>query len=311
MFFFNHRALAAELLDAHRRGVTVRVIADLEASEVPDNAAVLNELLAAKIPVFLGKSQRNSKIHTKFAIVDNQRVLTGSANWTGRGMTANAEDILAINDPDLAAQYTQAFELHIPLAITKEKIQPKDEGRRPATRNTVTEKILTPSLARPFRFTLDAPPEVFFSPRERPPEKITQDIQAAQHTITVLMYEFHDQDLREQLARAAERGINVRILFDYNGVNTDIALERLRALAARGITIAIYKHPEDAASMHLKAAVIDNAIVWTGSANWSRGAFYGNFEDTLRLSSRQLAEKYQALADRLFKTRHTTPLKTP
>jgi len=44
--------------------------------------------------------------------------------------------------------------------------------------------------------------------------------------------------------------------------------------------------------MHLKSVVIDERIVWTGSANWTQGALGWNYEDVLCLDSHDLARLY-------------------
>jgi len=50
-------------------------------------------------------------MHNKFAVIDDQVVLTGSFNWTITAERKNAENLLVITDPDLAQKYTKQFKV--------------------------------------------------------------------------------------------------------------------------------------------------------------------------------------------------------
>jgi len=65
----------------------------------------------------------------------------------------------------------------------------------------------------------------------------------------------------------------------------------LDELARYGIEIHLLQLP-NGGKMHLKCLVIDGKTVITGTANWTQQAFAGNFEDTLCIPSRSLAERY-------------------
>jgi phosphatidylserine/phosphatidylglycerophosphate/cardiolipin synthase-like enzyme len=66
------------LIDAHRRGVTVRLVTESDYIDVPE----IQELREAGIPV-LG-DRREGRMHNKFVVIDRQEVWTGSLNlFTG------------------------------------------------------------------------------------------------------------------------------------------------------------------------------------------------------------------------------------
>jgi phosphatidylserine/phosphatidylglycerophosphate/cardiolipin synthase-like enzyme len=52
--------------------------------------------------------------HNKVMIIDGEILITGSFNFTKAAQTQNAENLLIIRDPALAAQYTQNWETHRP-----------------------------------------------------------------------------------------------------------------------------------------------------------------------------------------------------
>jgi cardiolipin hydrolase len=99
--------IAHALLDAHRRGIKVRLITDDEqiASAGSDAAS----LRAAGVPVRHDGS-RQRLMHHKFCVIDGAVVLTGSFNWTRSAVLFNDENVLVLRDLNVAKQYERAFE---------------------------------------------------------------------------------------------------------------------------------------------------------------------------------------------------------
>lgn len=64
------------------------------------------------LPVRLahGRLGLGSKMHHKFAILDNQILLTGSYNWTKESEEENHENLLVLHDPALVQKYQEEFE---------------------------------------------------------------------------------------------------------------------------------------------------------------------------------------------------------
>jgi phosphatidylserine/phosphatidylglycerophosphate/cardiolipin synthase-like enzyme len=52
-----------------------------------------------------------SNTHTKGMIADGQRVLIGSHNWSGGGVTLNRDASLLFDDPEIAKYYRDAFQI--------------------------------------------------------------------------------------------------------------------------------------------------------------------------------------------------------
>jgi phosphatidylserine/phosphatidylglycerophosphate/cardiolipin synthase-like enzyme len=50
--------------------------------------------------------------HNKVMVIDGELVLTGSFNFTKAAQEKNAENLLIIRDPALAAQYTKNWDVH-------------------------------------------------------------------------------------------------------------------------------------------------------------------------------------------------------
>ena len=106
VFFLTHKGIAKDLINAHRRGVLVRIIIDATAAR---NGYTKHELLrAAGIPVKV--ESWGGKMHMKSAVIDDLHVITGSMNWTSAGEGGNDENTLIIQGAAYAEQYAVFFE---------------------------------------------------------------------------------------------------------------------------------------------------------------------------------------------------------
>ncbi|HTX55250.1 MAG TPA: phospholipase D-like domain-containing protein [Candidatus Baltobacteraceae bacterium] len=92
-------ALAANLVAAKTRGLTVRVV--LDAYTARDTASKKDELATAGVGVYLDGSHR--AMHSKYAVFDGVNWELGSYNWSMNAEQANAEATLAGNDAAVAA----------------------------------------------------------------------------------------------------------------------------------------------------------------------------------------------------------------
>jgi phosphatidylserine/phosphatidylglycerophosphate/cardiolipin synthase-like enzyme len=105
-YSFTSKPIALALLEAQKRGVDVRVVADRSNATARYTAATF--LATQGVPVRL--DYRYSIMHDKFLIVDGQTLETGSFNFTAAAEARNAENVLVLHDAALAQQYEQQWE---------------------------------------------------------------------------------------------------------------------------------------------------------------------------------------------------------
>jgi phosphatidylserine/phosphatidylglycerophosphate/cardiolipin synthase-like enzyme len=93
IYDFNRNSVRDALLDAHGRGVTVRVVTDDDARNHSTYSLYYDALEAAGIPV-IDDQRPGSLMHNKFFVFDEEIVWTGSTNLTNRGFTVNHNNSL-------------------------------------------------------------------------------------------------------------------------------------------------------------------------------------------------------------------------
>lgn len=106
VFTITDNHLTKLLLAAHGRGVSVRVITDDDKSL--DQGSDIFRLERAGIPVRTDKDP--SHMHHKFAILDQETLITGSYNWTFSAARHNRENLLISDDRQLLLPYQREFE---------------------------------------------------------------------------------------------------------------------------------------------------------------------------------------------------------
>lgn len=132
-----------------------------------------------------------------------------------------------------------------------------------------------------------APTEIYFSPNGGCQDAIINAISRAQKSIFIQAYSFTSAPIAEALKRAHNAGVNVAVILDRSqkaGRNSSLTY-----LQHSGIPVWLDRHH---AIAHSKVMVIDDAIVITGSFNFTKAAEKSNSENVIIINDTQLAQLY-------------------
>ncbi len=106
VFTITDDRLADALIEAHHRGVAVRVLTDDAKAE--DLGSDIDRIERSGVPVRVDRSPFH--MHHKFAIAEGLTLLTGSYNWTRGAARDNQENLVLTDDPRLVSRFSAAFE---------------------------------------------------------------------------------------------------------------------------------------------------------------------------------------------------------
>jgi len=110
-YSFTSVPILAALKAAHGRVVDVQVIVDKSSARQSASGSrysAATYLTNAGIPVWV--DTKVAIAHNKVMVIGGQRVITSSFNFTAAAQNHNAENLLVIKDPVLAAQYRRNWE---------------------------------------------------------------------------------------------------------------------------------------------------------------------------------------------------------
>lgn len=107
-YSFTSDPIAEALEAAEARGVDVQVV--LDKSNRTGRYTDAPELARAHVPLTIDAA--HAIAHNKVMVIDGATVITGSFNFTTAAELHNAENMIVLRSPELAAQYTANWERH-------------------------------------------------------------------------------------------------------------------------------------------------------------------------------------------------------
>jgi len=106
VFTITDDRLTIAVMDAHRRGVQVRIITDND--KAADLGSDADRLRDAGVQLRIDRTQYH--MHHKFAIFDRSLLLNGSYNWTRGAAEQNEENFLVLSHRPLITRYQEQFD---------------------------------------------------------------------------------------------------------------------------------------------------------------------------------------------------------
>ena len=263
-------------------------------------------------------SKGSGLMHHKFVVIDGERVITGSANFTNSGIhgdagatqtRGNVNHLINIQSPDLASIFKEEFAQMWgdgPGGSKNSRF-----GRNKTAQPLRTVKVGSMNVS------------VLFPPHAKTHsghglDLIEDQLGRAKRTIDLALFVFSAQQLTNKLAERISNGVKVRLLADPGFASRSFSevLDLLGvALPDRFCKLEAGNQPlpkplkgigtprlARGDKLHHKFAVIDNKKVITGSFNWSPSAAHTNDETLLVIHSHQLAKHFTREMDRLWDT---------
>ena len=258
--------VADALIEAHNRGVQVRVIT--ETDNMGDSE--IGRLQEVGIPVSDDKDP-GSLMHHKFIVVDERYVWTGSYNTTYNGAYKNNNNVILIDSVPLAYNFTQEFrELFLDAQVGK-----------PSGAFVAYPKV-----------TLNDETQIFtyFSPQSDTIPPLLKEIGSAEKSIHFMAFSFTHDAIGNAMRDRFASGIEVRGVFEKR--QTGNSYSEYKAMKEAGLSVVLDKNR---GTMHHKVIVVDEDTVITGSYNFSKNAEKNNSENLLIIKgNREIAAAYLA-----------------
>lgn len=255
------------LIKAKKRGVKVRIVTDSDSLndkvKFSQPRQVIEDMKKAGIPIV--DDQRSGLMHHKFAIIDDEIVLTGSLNLTVNALFRDNNNALKIVSKELAQSYKAEFE------------------------RLFTEKIFGPNdHAVPYKTVNVAGAEisVYFSPKGGTSQATLDEIKKAKKSIKFMTFSLTDKEVLDTLIAKNKEGVHIEGIFDGCMISK---YSLYYTLLKKEILVYI---DGNQALLHNKVFIIDDSTIITGSYNFSKNAENNNNENTLIIKSPRLAVSY-------------------
>ncbi len=106
VFTISDDDLTRQILEAHRRGVVVRLITDNDKRN--DTGSDVDRLAREGLEVRVDRTEAH--MHHKFAIADGALLLNGSFNWTRSASQVNAENVMVTSEAAAVLAFKRQFD---------------------------------------------------------------------------------------------------------------------------------------------------------------------------------------------------------
>jgi phosphatidylserine/phosphatidylglycerophosphate/cardiolipin synthase-like enzyme len=260
-FDFELANVADALVRAEQRGVQVRLVTDSDYEEElgPET------LRAAGVPVVT--DDRDAFMHNKFIVIDGYQVWTGSWNFTENGAYRHNNNVIVIQSPKIAENFTAEFE---------EMFEDGAFG------------TLSPdSVPYPYLDLNGIQIETIFESEGNARERIIDLIEDAEDSVLFMSFVLTDNDIAKAIIAQHRAGVRVAGVIESRNTGDNGA--DFAALRQAGVDVLADGNPY---LLHHKVIILDGSIVIAGSYNFSASAADNNDENVLILHSPEVAVRY-------------------
>ncbi|RKU31789.1 hypothetical protein C6497_01150 [Candidatus Poribacteria bacterium] len=266
LYDLDSQPIADALIKAHQQNVKVRIFAENDNVDEEE----FQKLKASGIPV-LDDGDNEGLMHHKFFVIDERYVWTGSYNLTYRGANKNNNNVVWIDSPPLAMNYSQEFRELFVLAEYDRSSDPNVPFPR-IMLNDGTE-ILT-----------------YFAPDNDTISPLLKEIESATSSIVFMAFSFTHDELGKAMQEQYKMGIAVNGIFDANQKKSNRGYSEFDSMKKAGLSVRLDK---EEGAMHHKVIIIDEETVITGSYNFSKNAETRNSENLLIIKgNKEIASAY-------------------
>jgi hypothetical protein len=267
VFELNSESITAAILDAHRRGVNVRVVTGQFGFE--ESGSTFGQLQHAGIPLVI-RPNKTEFMHNKFAILDGTTVWTGSWNYTEAATYRNNENAISLEAQDIAGRYEAVFN-----QMFEKQLFGKERAAVapvPQLRNGVL---------------------AMFSPEDPIIPELLKRIRDARRSIAIMAFSLTLDELAQAILGRSST-LAVQAVLEPRMARGSRAAKSLCGGKVE-LRFAVSPH-----FLHHDVIVIDDGLVITGSTNFVNRGMQVNDENIVFIPDPQMASKYRAEFARLW-----------
>lgn len=244
MYLLTNNDVEDALIALHKAGKDVKVVLNKNfPSNGGDNTDTYSKLKGQGVDVVYAPGSYTFT-HEKAVIIDGEKVLIMTMNLTASSAKDNREFIATDSDPDDVAAAESIF-----------------DADYTSTAITLNSKlVVSPAEAQPV------------DPRTR----LSTLIKSAKKTLDVEIQSLSDGTITDAILAAKDAGVAVRIVTTAPGDNeeTPAELDMLTKLKGKSVPVVGLAKPY----VHAKAIVVDGALAFVGSQNFTPTALFQNRE---------------------------------
>ena len=252
-FDLDSESIVQALIDREEAGVPVRAVTDSSNEDLSS----IRRMRRHGISVV--EDKRRALMHNKFIVIDGRYLWVGSMNFTSNGAFCNNNNLVFIDSPRLAANYTVEMD---------EMYEDRLFGPT-SPENTPNEKLFIGGIEV----------ENYFAPEKELSPIIARTVARAQEEILFMAFSFTDDLIGEAMLGRADAGVRLHGIFETVGSDTEFSyFSRMDSLRLPNLEV---RKDGNSRTMHHKVIIVDRKTVLFGSFNFSDSANRRNDENII------------------------------
>lgn len=261
--------LAHSLLDLSQKGINISLVIDDRYLEEDSIYILANSTVKIFSDIDRG-TRFNNYMHSKFCVIDDKLLITGSTNPTNNGFYKNNNNLVKIYSQYLSQNYQNEFDQ-------------LNAGKFGQNKHSVLEYNNLTFNFEDKTYKISS----YMCPQDDCMKQVTNLVDNAQTEVLFATFAMTNDDLENSLLEASKRGIKVEGVVESRNRNTkgSIVMEMNKTFP-----IHLDKNKNN---MHHKFFVIDEKYLVTGSMNPSKSGNMYNDENILVIESSELALLYK------------------
>ncbi|MEO0596551.1 MAG: phospholipase D-like domain-containing protein [Chloroflexota bacterium] len=262
-FELNNEVITEAIINAHERGVQVRVVTDDEHGLEDDDTTVI-DLELAGIPIV--DDDRSGLMHNKFIIMDGISVWMGSMNFTVNGVYRNNNNGIILRSRRAVQVYQAEFDEMFARGEFGVTSDPSNTGN----------------------FNQDGVPiEIYFGAENNVVAVLERELGAATESIRFMAFAFTLDEIGDVILTEGNDGVEIGGIFEVRGSETEFS--EMTRLHCAGLDV---RQDGNNGTMHHKVFIVDETTVITGSFNFSSNASRSNDENIMIIRDADIAALY-------------------
>jgi len=257
MYGFTNRKIKKAIENAYNRGVKIHIVTD-DDEYYNRNKNLYDELEDLGISISTDEDIKSGLMHNKILVIDSKITWIGSSNFTYFSFYRNYENLVRVEDLDIANKYKAEIEELI------EK-----------------EPINNPLINNKY--------QIYCSPTDNIENILVELISNAKDRVYIMAFTFTSAAIKNALIKAKNSGVKVSVILDRRQASSEYSqYKNLKNSGIKTVLAGFNNH-----KFHNKVLIIDNSVT-TGSYNLTYSANHYNCENILIIKNSKIISQYLA-----------------
>ncbi len=313
-----------EIIAAAGRGIQVRIIIDENFfNRYPESDKVFRNIPNITLKIIPFNKIAGGVMHAKYFVVDREDLFLGSQNFDYRALKHIHELGVRVKDKNLAAMFMRVFDTDWALcddysAANIRKFKSKSTKKVYTYKNKRT--LNTIDYGKVKLYPAFSPNDLVNKGFAKEETELVRFIRNAKGKLYINYFSYTTKGkskdspyttIDDELRRAADRGVDVKIIFSDWAIKKD-AIDQIKELSkVKGIEVKLSTIPQYSGGFipysrvqHCKMMIGGDKYSWISTANFERSYFHESRNATLIIDSRKVNEELEKVFMRVWNSNY-------